>query len=203
MTTPNGGAVHSTETHDEVRCTRLASRGIHCRRVRLGLAGRQSSLTLSGEPRSPLLRAGSAHAGPALLATKPELTTWEREQTSTQAEWLGSIAWDGYPSGVPDDVKGATSAEAFAENVATFINREDGTKPSDGWPWPWEDSGTTDYAYAFDDGRVWASCFGSAWFDPFNEPDDHEDGDVTFPRFGNREQAVAIGKRSGLIVFRA
>jgi hypothetical protein len=99
------------------------------------------------------------------------------------AEWLGSIAWDGYP---------------------------DGIDPEMGWPWPWDDSGTTDYAYAFEDGAVYASSFGHAWFRPnpdapdFGEPEWDEHGndlgsDATFPNMAERK-AVTLGPRSGVIV---
>ncbi len=81
------------------------------------------------------------------------------------AEWLGSIAWDGDWPG--DGVLEATTEADFRHAVATeFASREDGTTPTMGWPWPWNDSRTTDVAYAFDGGRVWKSEFGRAWHDP-------------------------------------
>jgi hypothetical protein len=102
------------------------------------------------------------------------------------AEWVGSIAWDGYPEGImphaaekkrawvdgplmPAAAKwpvgahlfDATTEQEFRERVARFFEyREDVTLPENGWPWPWENSQTTDYAYAFDGGKVYASCFG-------------------------------------------
>lgn len=69
----------------------------------------------------------------------------------------------------------------------------------DGWPWPWEDSSTTDYAYAFDGGRVYASRFGSAWFradEP--EPDEPERDVAAFPDM-SAVRNVAFGARSGAI----
>ncbi len=69
------------------------------------------------------------------------------------AEWLGSIAWDGYPSGIPASLLNAPSEEAFRRELALFAEkREDWTAPEQGWPWPWDNSQTTDYAYAFDGG---------------------------------------------------
>lgn len=124
------------------------------------------------------------------------------------AEWLGSISWDGYPAGMPWELLQTLNESMFRREVAKFIeSREDGTKPEMGWPWPWSNSQTTDYSYAFDDGQVWASCFGHQWFDPNNPPeseDDDEDpemrGDkVGFPDMKER-QKVAMGKRSGLLV---
>lgn len=79
------------------------------------------------------------------------------------AEWLGSIAWDGYPEGIPDEIFAAETAESWREEVTKFLaDRKDRSLPSDGWPWPWNDSTTTDYAYAWDDG-VKICGFGHAW----------------------------------------
>lgn len=68
-----------------------------------------------------------------------------------QNNWVGSIAFDGYPSGVDKAVKKATSIYKFHVALEKFFkDRNDVTYPRDGWPWPWDDSGTTDYAYVFD-----------------------------------------------------
>lgn len=80
------------------------------------------------------------------------------------AEWLGSIAWDGYPDGIDDALLvAATEADFRAALAAFFVGRDDVTMPEAGWPWPWEDSGTTEYAYSFHDGAVRISSFGSGW----------------------------------------
>ena len=132
-----------------------------------------------------------------------------------QAEWLGSIAWDGYPEGiVPKEgawpagkhLFEAKTEQEFRERLEVFFaGRDDVRRPEDGWPWPWANSLTTNYAYAFDDGKVWASCFGGAWFDPSqdepDEPDEPADLDVkvaVFPDMTDR-QKVALDKRSGLL----
>jgi hypothetical protein len=48
--------------------------------------------------------------------------------------------------------------------VQLFGDRDNGPSPPEvGWPWPWEDSNTTDYAYAWDEGRVWITYFGHGW----------------------------------------
>ena len=81
-----------------------------------------------------------------------------------QAEWLGSIGWDGYPSGIPDTVLNAHHEAAYRAAVAAFFaTRDDVTLPEQGWPWPWNDSRITDYAYAFDEGGVYYSYFGHDW----------------------------------------
>lgn len=117
------------------------------------------------------------------------------------AEWIGSIAMDGYPGGIPRTVKRARSAVSFRRAVAALLaERDDATTPDMGWPWPWDDSGTTDYAYAYDEGRVWASGFGSPWFKPEgNEPEGTSGRKVPFPNMSARK-AVTYGKRSGLLV---
>jgi hypothetical protein len=115
------------------------------------------------------------------------------------AEWLGSIAFDGYPDGIPRAVRSATIETQYRRELREFfVERHGVTLPGQGWPWPWEDSRTTDYAYALDEGKVWASCFGSDWFDPMlEEPEDLPKGAI-FPDMKSR-QCVAFGPRSGMI----
>lgn len=117
-----------------------------------------------------------------------------------QAEWLGSIGWDGYPDGIDAPVLTATTEQAFREAVAAFAaTRSDWTAPERGWPWPWEDSRTTDYAYAFEDGKVHACPFGRAWFDPLGkEPELTGPKTAVFPDMSAREK-VAVDGRSGLV----
>lgn len=118
-----------------------------------------------------------------------------------QAEWLGSIAWDGYPSGMPPELLRSPDADDFRQRVAAFlVMRDDATLPARGWPWPWEYSRTTDYAYAHDDGKVWASYFGHSWFDPIMSEPQEEDGlgKAVFPCMKSR-QNVRLDRGSGLI----
>lgn len=120
------------------------------------------------------------------------------------AEWLGSIAWDGYPYGEAALKVGvAVTEEEFRSLVASLLaERHDGTVPEDGWPWPWNDSQTTDYAYAFADGVVTYSCFGGAWRALSDHDDGEDDGDrkvAIFPDMTERKN-VTWGKRSGVIV---
>lgn len=122
-----------------------------------------------------------------------------------QAEWLGSIAWDGYPEGLDrDGLLTATTVEQFREAVAAELaERRDATLPDQGWPWPWNDSGTTDYAYAFDGGAVHASGFGGAWFNPLvkSDEDDEDDGEkAVFPDMSARKNVAHGGARSGIIL---
>lgn len=118
------------------------------------------------------------------------------------AEWLGSIAFDGYPTGHPSDVIPATTEADYRARVAKMLaGVYHATLPEHGWPWPWDDSRTSDYAYAWDAGRVWGH--GCCWFDATMiepEEDEHEcAGEGAFPDMSSRK-AVTFGKRSGLIV---
>ena len=119
----------------------------------------------------------------------------------TDAKWLGSIAWDGYPDGIDPALLKATRLAAFLRAVARLETREDWTAPAAGWPWPWTTSATTDYAYAFDDGEVHASCFGSEWFRASGEqPETPSDKSAIFPDMSAR-QRVTFGPRSGVMIF--
>jgi len=122
-----------------------------------------------------------------------------------EAEWLGSIGWDGYPAGIgPEVLAGSTSEETWRSAVAALLDAdESASTPADGWPWPWEDSRTTDWSYAWDDG-VWCSCFGYRWVTPIESDDDdypgeNEKKEAIFPNMEERA-AVTFGGRSGLIV---
>jgi hypothetical protein len=123
-----------------------------------------------------------------------------------EAEWLGSIAWDGYPEGIDHYVLEGITEDDYRRAVERFLSdRGDATRPEDGWPWPWDDSGTTDYAYAFDGDTVYASPFGRDWFRALNgesDDDDYVDGGKTaiFPDMSERKNVQLAGKRSGTIV---
>jgi hypothetical protein len=120
-----------------------------------------------------------------------------------KAEWLGSIAWDGYPKGIPTVLLKQTSAKGFRANVTKFLaSRDDSILPEQGWPWPWEDSCITDYAYAFEHGKVSTSSFGSKWFDPLKEQPENLPKTTIFPNMKD-VQKVDFGKRSGIIIISA
>lgn len=122
------------------------------------------------------------------------------------AEWLGSIAWDGHPETRLPQLDSSSEA-AYRASVEAILAKEDhATRPADGWPWPWEDSRMTDYAYAFDAGEVWMSCFGYAWrsgADALNEREEGEEDEArpgaSFPNMKDR-QNVTFGTRSGILI---
>lgn len=120
------------------------------------------------------------------------------------AEWLGSIAWDGYPDGIDSDVLYPKTEDEFRAAVLRFFTpRDDVSGPDHGWPWPWDNSQTTDYSYAWDDGEVWVTCFGYGWsrIDDYDPDDESTPPKVEFPDMSQKKN-VAMDDRSGLIIFR-
>jgi hypothetical protein len=141
-----------------------------------------------------------------------------------EPEWLGSIAWDGHPgsvfceegTSVTRTLARAQNADEWKHEVLAYLStREDATLPEMGWPWPWENSQTTDYAYAFDEHKIWVAEFGRGWVELATclrarlVSDDDEEAEplfggpknVLFPDMSNRSK-VTFGKRSGVIVMR-
>lgn len=134
----------------------------------------------------------------------------------TDAEWLGSIAWDGYPDGVFNGTRedkeylpsSIDDEQWWRTAVAEWLSqRDDRTLPEQGWPWPWDDSNTTDYAYAFDAGKVWGNGFGHGWFvvaegeprDDKGERTAPDEKPTPFPNMADRKN-VRMDRGSGLIV---
>jgi len=92
----------------------------------------------------------------------------------TDAEWLGSIAWDGMPAGIPRALLVVTDEEAWRTGVGNLLDaRGDTFLPKNGWPWTWDSSHGTKYTYSFDAGRVWACCYGSSWWKADAPEPDH------------------------------
>ena len=118
-----------------------------------------------------------------------------------QAEWLGSIAYDGDPGGLDVLLSLAGTEEQWRAAVRTeILGRDDGTLPEQGWPWPWKDSRTTDYAYAWEDAGIWCSCFGTAWYRPCKEEEpEGEEKVAQFPDMSS-VQRITFGPRSGILL---
>lgn len=122
------------------------------------------------------------------------------------AEWLGSIGRDGYPEGGhPEALKGASSEKEYRERVEALLTEvgDDATRPEHGWPWPWEDSRTTDYAYAWNEG-VQVSRYGRPWAliedvlaDGFEWKDEKS---AVFPNMTARMN-VRLDGGSGVLIF--
>jgi hypothetical protein len=124
------------------------------------------------------------------------------------AEWLGSTAWDGYPDGAPASVLGAQGEADFRARVTELLQgRDDATLPEQGWPWPWKDSRTTDYAYAWHPERgIVVSVFGREWHTVAEVKAFDDDDDVEWPKLTSKDvpnmaarQNVTLGRRSGIL----
>jgi hypothetical protein len=131
--------------------------------------------------------------------------------TGADAEWLGSIAFDGYRIDDMEEadatrdadcaacwaIKSATNADDYRRAVAELLAcNDDATKPEQGWPWPWNTSDTTDYAYAFCEKRPPCPTCGHAvdGAGVVANPEGAEWPDMT------ARQNVTFGKRSGMII---
>lgn len=121
------------------------------------------------------------------------------------AEWIGSTAYDGFPGEFPKSVTGARTEAGYRRGVAAMLaSRDDATTPEQGWPWPWEDSNTTDYSYAFDDKTVWYTASDGNWYDASKPEVDVEynpNAAFEFPNMKDR-QNVTFGQRSGILLIR-
>ena len=134
-----------------------------------------------------------------------------------QAEWLGSIAYNGFPrakgSRVPDTILDSGTEADYRRAVAEFLaGREDSTLPDEGWPWPWKNSRSTDFSYAYEADQVWVSLFGGPWSKPEEksigpapfEGDPCDDGTrEVFPDMRARKQRERFGPHSGVALFRS
>lgn len=122
------------------------------------------------------------------------------------AKWLCSTAWDGYD--IDDSVLGAASEKDFLAALSAFTERRnDVTTPEQGWPWPWDTSHTTDYAYAFDADQVWVSCFGEEWrpaatYDDLTDDERDQLCEMPADAFPDMSDIanVTYGPRSGVIL---
>jgi len=120
-------------------------------------------------------------------------------------QWLGSIGWDGYPNNDEfNPIFDASTYDEYLAEVAKLLTGcEDATLPKDGWPWPWEDSSITDFAYKWDGSHVVFSNFGKPWQGRTDAPFDGDVANMPSGVFPNMKhmQKVTLGARSGLIVF--
>lgn len=134
------------------------------------------------------------------------------------AVWLGSVAYDGYPNGFKrwPDLFNAKAQEDWTERVREMLSeKRDASTPAHGWPWPWEDSNTTDYAYAFEDGVVYGNRFGHGWWPVLDGEAHQQSGDceedckgphqpdakpTPFPKMST--DTATMGPRSGMLLLR-
>lgn len=129
-----------------------------------------------------------------------------------EIDWLASIAWDGYPDGIEKTILHSQEINEYLKALKHFLdNRDDVTYSEDGWPWPWETSATTDFAYLYDQilGKVLVFNRNNEWFDVKRYLEDDFDIDDaeelimetthTLPIFDASNPAM--GKNSGLLIF--
>jgi len=126
------------------------------------------------------------------------------------AEWVGSVAYDGDPDNYPAIMALTTEETYRAAVLKELSSRDDATLPAQGWPWPWEDSSTSDYAIAFDAGGVfYSACQRGTADDVWVKLDTPQDDDgypigadlmpCVFPNMLDR-QNVTLGPRSGVML---
>lgn len=130
------------------------------------------------------------------------------------AEWIGSIAYDGYRDGIDADILKAPTEADFRKAVATFLStRDDATVVEQGWPWPWDDSATSDCSYWFFDGQVWDASGHpeQSWREYYSRcaasaPETAEQfaglERIQFPDMSARKN-VTLGPRSGVMFIKA
>ena len=136
------------------------------------------------------------------MGTRADFYT--KKNDKQELEWLGSIAFDGYPEGIDTTVLEARKEDFYLKSLdAFFADRDDVSLPKDGWPWPWDDSELTDCAYLFTGEKVVMFKGRGEWIDAARGKD--EDAPTVFrhalPDMKDKKQ-VTFGKRSGLIVVR-
>lgn len=131
-------------------------------------------------------------------------------ENDEKLEWLGSVAWDGYDVEVStysdndyaSSVKFSKTKEEFIEALSQYAsNRKDWISPDEGWPWPWENSHTTDRAYVFRDGKVDCYSWGKSTEGRDNDgeyPNGEPPKDERFPDMSD----IANVKDAGFIIIR-
>lgn len=130
-------------------------------------------------------------------------------------EWLGSLAFDGYrvhemeeKHATKDDdcrycwqIKTATSEADFRSAVAGLLHvNDDATTPDQGWPWPWNDSRTTDRAYIFDGAVTKCYAWGKEIIGDGDDDDDGPEPSDGWPDMTGNQNVVVGTPRDGVIL---
>ncbi len=126
------------------------------------------------------------------------------------SEWLGSVAWDGYQwaEGESNALMDSQTPDEFRQAVKEIqAIRDDFTTPEMGWPWPWSDSRTTDYAYCLEDDGEFVSVVPYIFGSPIADTEDDEERESLPKREGWPDmtdvQNVTLGGRSGVMFISA
>lgn len=139
------------------------------------------------------------------------------------AEWIGSIAYDAFVDSiqrVSKDLFISKTEKEFRGRVHQLLKGENycehSTSPEQGWPWPWENSQTTDCPWAFFDGKVHQAsrfydpikkeydlsrrkCVWIDPLDPYGPPLIVEPQEIEFPNMTHL-QKIARDRRSGILL---
>jgi hypothetical protein len=167
-------------------------------------------MIVNGAHAPPPSRDAAECEGDEAMGTRADFYSGKDES----AEWLGSIAWDGYRDGIDAAILGATNDADFRAAVAAFLaGRDDATTPDMGWPWPWDTSAISDCSYWHFDGKTWDDWGGG--YAPCDSEIPDEDADpqayadfvasfagIAYPNMAAVKNAT-LGPRSGVIVFGA
>lgn len=142
-------------------------------------------------------------------------------ETNTGMEWIASYPCDGYPDGKAQEIGlyQAKTADEFMNLLYECLGSA-ATFPEMGWPWPWNDSRGTDFAYLFrpTKGMVFVSDGLRCWltipeytltlaekgYEEFYEWWDSLSWVRGCPQFPDMSELkkTTLGPRSGLIVGR-
>lgn len=128
------------------------------------------------------------------------------------AEWLGSIAWDGQE--IDERIRKAKTPRQYRARVRSFLKgRDDATWPKDGWPWPWDDSSISDCSYWHFDGKTWSAQGNPEVYVPCSRDRPATDEgyekmlkgreQIEFPDMRHLKNVQFGGTRSGLMVVSA
>lgn len=89
-------------------------------------------------------------------------------ETEAGLEWIASYCYNGFPHGIAERIGlyKAKTANEFRNILYEGLNSDSATTfPEMGWPWPWDNSRLTDYAYLFrpSTGMVYVSDPPRCW----------------------------------------
>jgi hypothetical protein len=139
------------------------------------------------------------------MGTRADFYIKRAGEALISTDWVGSIAWGGYPQGIADRILNATDASEFRMAIDEAAE-DDFTSADKGWPWPWTNSCMTNYSYVFwvEESRVIHYRYGVR----FNPEDDKaelfdQEHDLDFPEMDSSTVAPDGSPASGIIIGQA
>lgn len=84
------------------------------------------------------------------MGTRADFYIAESLDDADSFTWLGSVSYDGDPDRKPR-LFDATSKNDYIAATKYYLDHPmaGGVYPEEGWPWPWEDSQISDFAYVW------------------------------------------------------